>query len=122
MAQRANYCCEYCRIPESDSFFNFEIDHILSLKHGGKTEEGNLAYTCFPCNNNKGSDIGTVLLPDRQLIRLFDPRLDNWVEHFEMEHGVIYAKTNIGEATVKLLKLNEVDRIIERKVIAGEDD
>ncbi|WP_428668609.1 hypothetical protein [Runella sp.] len=68
----------------------------------------------FPCNNNKGSDVGTVLLPDQTFIRLFNPRIDEWGGHFSIESGVIYAKTNLGEATIKVLKLNDIDRIIER--------
>ncbi len=117
VAKRANYCCEYCLLNDIDAFYPFQIDHIISLKHGGETVPENLAYSCFTCNNQKGSDIGTVLLPNRQLIRLFNPRLDKWEAHFDMENFVIYALTDIGEATVKLLKLNEVERIIERQAI-----
>lgn len=62
----------------------------------------------------EGADIGTVLLPEKFFTRLFNPREDIWSEHFEQEAGVIYAKTKIGEATIKVLNLNEVERIIER--------
>lgn len=117
LAKRAGYCCEYCKIPMSASFYSFQADHIISWKHGGITELINLAWACFPCNNIKGTDIGTMLLPDRTFVRLFNPREELWDEHFEMEQGVIYAKTKIGEATIKVLKLNEVDRIIERQAI-----
>lgn len=117
VAQRADYCCEYCRLNELDSFFTFPIDHIISVKHGGETTANNLAYACPFCNSFKGSDIGTILLPNRTFIRLFNPRIDNWSDHFDMENHVIYSKTTIGEATIKILKLNDVDRIIERQVI-----
>ena len=40
VAIRANYCCEYCLIQEEDTFFTCQIDHILSLKHGGLTAPG----------------------------------------------------------------------------------
>jgi HNH endonuclease len=112
--QRANNCCEYCLMENDVSFIPHQIDHIVSLKHEGLTNFDNLAYACFSCNNNKGSDIGTMLLPDKIFIRLFNPRIDFWYEHFEMESGVIYAKTNIAQATIKILKMNEIDRIIER--------
>jgi HNH endonuclease len=114
VAFRANYCCEYCKIPANESFYNFQIDHIISLKHGGTTTLENLAYSCFPCNNNKGSDIGSVLLPNRQFVRFFNPRTDIWDEHFSMESGVLYSQSLIGEVTIKLLKINDIDRIIER--------
>jgi hypothetical protein len=55
-----------------------------------------------------------MLLPNKIFIRLFNPRIDIWNEHFEIENGFIYAKTNIAQATVKVLKMNEIDRIIER--------
>ena len=102
----------------SESFWSFQVDHIISRKHGGKTELKNLAWTCFPCNNGKGTDIGTMLLPDKTFIRLFNPREDDWNAHFEMEDGVIYANTLVGEATIKVLKLNEVDRILERRALS----
>ncbi len=74
-----------------------------------------MAYACFACNNTKGSDIGTMLLPDRIFIRLYNPRIDNWHDHFEIENGVIYDKTDIAKATIKVLNLNEIERIIERQ-------
>ena len=91
------------------SFYPHQIDHIISLKHGVKTELNNLAYACFACNNTKGSDIGTMLLPARIFIRLYNPRIDNWHVHFEMENGFIYDKTDIAKATIKVLSLNEIE-------------
>ncbi len=117
VASRAGFKCEYCKIPENDSFFSFEIDHIISLKHKGSTILENLAYSCFPCNNNKGSDVGSVLFPDRSFIRLFDPRNDIWDDHFKFENGVMFSKTPVGEVTVELLKINDVERIIERRLM-----
>lgn len=35
VAQRADYRCEYCRFREDDLFLSFEVDHIISVKHGG---------------------------------------------------------------------------------------
>ena len=67
VANRANFCCEYCLFPEIHSFFSFHIDHIISVKHIGMTELENLAYACPYCNRNKGSDIASVLLPQREV-------------------------------------------------------
>ena len=115
VAIRANYCCEYCRIREEDTLFVCEVDHIISIKHGGITELFNLAFACFFCNRNKGSDIATVLLPNRELIRLFDPRNDKWREHFQIDDGLILPLSKIGEATIKVLNMNESEKIIERR-------
>lgn len=112
---RANYRCEYCLQPDLFAYISHQIDHIISIKHGGENNFDNLAYACFQCNVNKGSDIGTVLLPDRTLIRLYNPRIDYWHDHFEIENGVIYAKTAIGQATIKILDFNNVDRVLERQ-------
>ena len=55
-----------------------------------------------------------MLLPDKIYIRFINPRIDNWIEHFELENGFICAQTDIAKVTIKLLKVNEIDRIIER--------
>ena len=115
--KRANYCCEYCRLHQDDFFFPFEIDHILSVRHGGQTVLINLALSCSLCNRNKAADIGTYLDGKRRFVRLFNPRIDIWTEHFEVNHGEILALTSIGRATVKLLDLNNPDRIILRQIL-----
>jgi hypothetical protein len=35
---RAENLCEYCLIDIADTFFGGEVDHIVSVKHGGATE------------------------------------------------------------------------------------
>lgn len=54
--KRAQSRCEYCRIHQEHDGFVHEIDHIVARKHGG-TGVGNLALSCFPCNNHKGPNI-----------------------------------------------------------------
>ena len=115
---RANNCCEYCRVSDLDSYYGFQIDHIISVKHGGKTLLHNLAYACPDCNRYKGSDLGTYIDNSLIIIRLFHPRLDNWHEHFDSDSsGFITAQTNIGVATLKVLSINHPDRIIERRIL-----
>lgn len=115
VAERAGFICEYCRLREDDFYDFFQIDHIRSLKHSGKTEFNNLAFSCPDCNAYKGSDIGTFLGTDSVITRLYNPRTDDWFEHFEVFEGAIYARTNIGEATIRILRLNDPDRIIIRQ-------
>lgn len=115
VARRANFRCEYCLLPSENSFFGFHIEHIISLKQSGKTELENLAYSCQICNLSKGSDLGTFLDDPSKLIRFFNPRIDVWNDHFEIQiNGLLVSKTEIGEATVKILDLNHPDSIIER--------
>ncbi len=73
---RAKSLCEYCLIREEDTYFGCQIDHILSEKHGGSTQESNLAYACSYCNRNKGSDIGSIVWEAQQFSRFFNPRVD----------------------------------------------
>jgi hypothetical protein len=113
VAKRAECRCEYCRIYEADGFIKFQIEHIISIKHGGKTITENLAYSCPICNSNKGTDLATIL-EDGSIIRIFHPRKDDWFEHFEVISSEIVAKTNVGAATIKLLELNTINRVIER--------
>jgi hypothetical protein len=116
--RRANFCCEYCRIADIDSYYGFQVDHIISIKHGGKTLLMNLAYACPDCNRYKGSDLGTYLDDSLNLVRLFHPRIDIWDEHFETDNsGLITALTDIGAATLKVLSINHPDRIIERRLL-----
>ena len=112
---RANQCCEYCRMPELFSIIGFTIDHIISIKHGGSNDLSNLALACAFCNYFKGTDLGTILLPDQQLIRFFNPRGDKWDEHFQISEALILPKTDIGKTTVKIFQFNNVERILERE-------
>jgi hypothetical protein len=116
--KRALFMCEYCHLKEDDAYYSHQIEHIISLKHGGETILSNLALACSYCNNFKGSDLATMLLPDKTLIRLFHPRDDKWDEHFEVNDCVFFPKSKVGEATIKVLKMNDIDRIIERRLVA----
>jgi hypothetical protein len=116
VAQRAGFCCEYCRLPADRSFFAFHIDHVVSLKHGGQTTADNLAFACLICNLNKGSDVATFLDDIDQSVRFYNPRRDQWHEHFGAEQtGLLIGKTDIGRATIKIVNLNHPDSIIERR-------
>ena len=114
--RRANEICEYCRIAIEDTYFGGEIDHIISLKHRGKTEAANLALACQPCNRNKGSDIGSIIKNSNNFIRFFNPRTDVWQEHFSVNADAeIEPLTEIGEVTALILGFNESKRIAERQ-------
>lgn len=113
---RANGICEYCRIRIEDTYFGGEIDHIISVKHRGETSSENLAFACQPCNRNKGSDLGSVSVASNKLVRFFNPRTDDWSEHFRINSNAeIEALTEIGEVTSFIFGFNEPERITERK-------
>lgn len=113
---RANGFCEYCRIKIEDTYFGGEIDHIISRKHRGQTEFVNLALACQPCNRHKGSDLGSISEVSKKLIRFYNPRTDNWNEHFRVNSNAeVETLTEIGEVTAFIFGFNEPERIAERQ-------
>ena len=117
VAKRAEHRCEYCLLHESDMFIAFEIDHIVAQKHGGGNEIENLAYACPHCNQHKGTNLVTFIDNYDDISRIFNPRKDIWSEHFEIEQGEILAISKIGAASIKLLKFNDIDLLILRKIL-----
>ena len=94
------------------------MDHIRSLKHGGRAELGNLALACLPCNRNKGTDLGSIPTGSNQIVAFFDPRRDDWDRHFSLtSEARIEPLSAIGEVTVKILRFNDTERVIERKAL-----
>ena len=118
VAERAYHVCEYCLVHEDDTFWGCQVDHIVSRKHDGPSEPENLAWACACCNNTKGSDLGDLVGDPPQLTRLFHPRTDRWGGCFVLNVTRIEPTSAIGEATVKLLRLNSDSRLRERDTLA----
>lgn len=117
ISRRAGERCEYCLIHQDDAAFPHQVDHIVSRKHGGSSTLDNLAYACVICNRYKGSDVASIDPRSRNVVRLFDPRRDRWKEHFRLAAAQIEPITNIGETTVRLLRFNAPERILERDLL-----
>lgn len=115
VASRADFRCEYCRKPEVIANFSFHIEHIIAQQHGGTDNLDNLAYACSWCNWKKGPNIATVLFEKGELLPLFNPRLDSWNHHFKVVEGAIVGKTKIANGTIRLLEMNTIELILERK-------
>lgn len=115
MIERAFHSCEYCLIHVNYTTLVHEIDHIIAEKHGGATTLGNLAYACAQCNRNKGSDIASVDPETNQPQFIYNPREQIWEEHFQLDGPLIIALTSVGRASLRLLQLNQVDRLLLRK-------
>lgn len=113
--QRAAFCCEYCQLPANVSFYPHEVDHVIAIKHGGTTNADNLAYACWRCNRYKGTDLGSFDPETNTFSFLFNPRTQQWVEHFKLETCQMTGLTPEGRTTVNLLQLNHPDRLAERK-------
>ena len=117
---RAQGRCEYCLMPDSEPLFPHEPDHIIALKHRGKTTSGNLAYACFECNRAKGSDIASLDPATGKLMALFNPRTQGWTDHFRLNGPVIEPITPEGRVTVLLLRMNLAARVTIRNSLMQE--
>ena len=117
VAERADFLCEYCLIAEEDTFYGCEVEHIISLKHGGSSELENLAYACAFCNRHKGSDIGSISASG-ELSRFFNPRTDRWADHFRLNVIIIKSLIIIGEVTARVLQFNHPDQLLERRTLS----
>ena len=111
--QRAQRIFECCLLHEDDVVRGFHLDHVISEKHGGPTEDHNLAFCCPFCNRAKGS--GIAGRENDAPVRLFNPRIDRWAEHFSLESEHIVSRSNIGGVTVRLLGLNDRYRLALRR-------
>ena len=115
---RANECCEYCGISESAVFATHEVEHIVAEKHRGVTGEENLALSCSVCNKHKGSDLTSIDPETGETVRLFHPREDHWIDHFELkDSGEVVPLTAKGRVTALLLQINREDRLEERELL-----
>ena len=116
--QRAGGACEYCGVPENVAFARHEVDHIVAIKHGGLTEEANLALSCAVCNKHKGTDLASLDPATGALAALFHPRRDVWNEHFDVVDLRVVGRSPSGRVTEKLLQLNRPERVRERVALA----
>ncbi len=117
IAQRANFRCEYCLIHQDDTPFTHSIDHIIALKHGGATIAENTALACIDCNRHKGSDLTAIDPISNQIVRVFDPRNQQWHDHFYLDGATILGMSATGRATVIMLRLNDPMRVLERSFL-----
>ena len=112
---RADDRCEYCLLPGDCTIASHQPDHIIAIKHAGKTVVNNLAWACAFCNSQKGSDIASIDPESGRLTRLFNPRTDLWSDHFVVKHVMIVGKSPIGRATVSLLNFNDERALNQRR-------
>ena len=118
--KRAQRRCEYCRLPASVYPLPFHVDHIIARQHGGLTVLENLALSCLHCNRHKGPNIAGRDAATGELVRLFHPRQDRWIDHFEWAGSELAGRTSIGRVTIQVLAINAPDFLAVREELAGE--
>ena len=104
---RAGNRCEYCRLSQAMQHATFHVDHIWPRSEAGPTTLGNLALACVSCSLRK-SDRTTANDPETgELVRLFNPRVDSWADHFDIASDFsLTGRTPTARATVTALRLN----------------
>jgi len=115
--ERGGERCEYCRMRSLSRIKPHEVDHIYAEKHGGLTDENNLCLSCYYCNHYKGSDLCSLDPETGHLIALYHPRQDTWEEHFRLSNATIIPVTACGRVTTRLLRINDLERILEREML-----
>lgn len=119
---RAGGACEYCRLLQAAAGVTFHLEHVIPRSLGGATLLSNLALSCPGCNLAKAEHTtGEDESGRRQ--RLFNPRdfepwILGWHLHFVLDRdsGLIGPRTPIGEATVRILRINDPIRVFARKL------
>lgn len=106
-------------MPELYSAAPFSVEHIIARQHGGRDHPSNLAYACDRCNLHKGPNIAGLDPDTGHLTRLFNPRTDDWNEHFIWSGHILMGRTPIGRTTVHVLAMNHpVARAVRAALMA----
>lgn len=110
--QRAQNRCEYCQLHQQHyRLWRHHVEHIIPRKHHGNDELDNLSLACVRCNLGKSSNLSGIDPETGEVIQLFNPRTQNWHEHFSFVGAMIVGRTPCGRATVDVLNMNEVERL-----------
>ncbi len=117
VAIRARHACEYCRAPEAIFNLPFEVEHVTPQSRGGETTDDNLALSCRSCNLYKSDAVSAFDDLTQKEVRLFNPRLDTWSEHFSIndETEAVEGATETGRATIRQLRINSHAQLAARR-------
>jgi hypothetical protein len=76
---------------------------------GGRDDEINLALACTRCNGRRYNFIDGIDPETQSIVRLFNPRQDDWKDHFiwSQDGQRIIALSSIGRATLMRLDMND---------------
>lgn len=89
---------------------------------GGASDPSNLALACPHCNAHKWIFTDGLDPQTGERVPLFNPRLDDWSEHFTWSNvvlGELLSKTAIARATTQRLRMND-SRMIELRQLLFE--
>jgi hypothetical protein len=113
--ERAVSRCEYCRLSQEGQEATFHVDHILPTAVGGKTIAENLALACVSCSLRKAARRNAIDPQTGSEVPLYNPRSDDWRNHFKWEGEYVDGITPTGRATVAALNMNRLLAIAIRR-------
>lgn len=111
VGHRAANRCEYCHMHQSLQGASFHLEHIIPVSRGGISELQNLAWACPGCNLRKSNRIEASDPDTGSDVRLFNPRKDNWHDHFAWDDYLLVGLTPLGRATMAALDMNHERRV-----------
>lgn len=118
IGEQAQNRCGYCQTQERVSGIPLTLEHIIPRALGGLDAEENLWVSCRLCNEAKGIQVEAVDPHTGKRAPLFNPRVDQWLEHFRWSEDStkIIGLTDRGRATVDALSLNTEFRMRSRAI------
>lgn len=110
--------CGYCLNPQELIPYKLEIEHLIPKASGGESAKENLWLACRECNAHKSAKTKVVDNLTGKTVNLFNPRTQNWNEHFEFskDKTEIIGKTPCGRATVEALQINNFYQTTARSI------
>ena len=114
----AGHRCEYCRTSRRLIGMPLVVDHIIPRSANGGNERENLAAACYRCNEFKWAKTHAPDPATGDLVPLFNPRTQIWMNHFAWANGGthIIGLTPTGRATVIALRLNN-EYVVEARAL-----
>ena len=103
---RAGDHCEYCRLSQVSQEAAFHIDHVVPRSANGPASLENLALACVSCSLRKGARRSSIDSETNLETPLFNPREQNWSDHFRWDGFRIEALTAVGRVTIFALAMN----------------
>ncbi len=86
---RAHFHCEYCQTPDAFACAPFACEHVLPHSKGAGDTLEELAWSCPGCNGHKSDKTQATDPASGRLVRLFNPREQNWSRHFRWSEDLL---------------------------------
>jgi hypothetical protein len=72
------------------------------------------------CNRNKGPNISGFDILTNDIVKLYHPRRDRWMDHFRRRGPRLLGLTPIGRVTIRVLAINDPEAIKVRRNLMAE--